>query len=295
MASTNWIPLSKIATVTAMTMAGSEILQPIETRSATLSNAYISDTKVAAGIPGSITATAMQAPAATMASQTDAFDFSNRFGATGFCGAAITAIQQSIGLCKNDASCQCQETLLKRIRAVALTCLPEVTATQLQTLLIEVAQYDASCGTERAGVSIGCQQNMIRLHNPKSECLQSATTYNSSLQCVCEQPFVDAYIALHKSCKTEDSNRTLSTSVYNLQKTCFSNANDSLKIPRAMIAKTQTQTQTLSAKASISPDTEPVTTAFGNPVSATMQESGVIIVNASLVGFFVAAALALLL
>ncbi|KAJ3261268.1 hypothetical protein HDU77_000960 [Chytriomyces hyalinus] len=294
MASTIWIPSGRIATVTAMA-AGSEILQPIDTRSATVSNAFISDTKVA-GIPGgsnSITATVLQAPAATVASQTDAFDFSNRLGGSGFCGAAMASIHQSIALCKTDAACQCQETLLKRIRAVALTCLPEVTATQLQTLLIEVAQYDASCGTESAGVAIGCQQSMIRLHNPKSECLQAATTYNGTLQCVCEQPFVDGYIALHKSCKSENSNRTLSTSVFNLQKMCFSNANVSLKIPRGMIAKSETQT--LTATVTISPDLESKTTAFGNAVSASMQESGVIIMNASLVGLFVAAAFALLL
>ncbi|KAJ3398501.1 hypothetical protein HDU80_008861 [Chytriomyces hyalinus] len=293
MASTIWIPSGRIATVTAMT-AGSEILQPIDTRSATVSNAFISDTKVA-GIPGgsSITATVVQAPTATVASQTDAFDFSNRLGGSGFCGAAMASIHQSIALCKTDASCQCQETLLTRIRAVALTCLPEVTATQLQTLLIEVAQYDASCGTESAGVAIGCQQSMIRLHNPKSECLQAATTYNGTLQCVCEQPFVDGYIALHKSCKSENSNRTLSTSVFNLQKMCFSNANVSLKIPRGMIAKSETQT--LTATVTISPDLESKTTAFGNAVSASMQESGVIIMNASLVGLFVAAAFALLL
>ncbi|KAI8842255.1 hypothetical protein BJ741DRAFT_592624 [Chytriomyces cf. hyalinus JEL632] len=295
MASTNWIPSGRTATVTAMT-AGSEILQPIDTRSATVSNAFISDTKVAVLPGGSITATAVQASLATMASQTDAFDFSNRLlGGSGFCGAAMATIHQSIALCKTDASCQCQETLLKRIRAVALTCLPEVTATQLQTLLIQVAQYDASCGTESAGVAIGCQQSMIRLHNPKSECLQAATTYNGTLQCVCEQPFVDGYIALHKSCKIENSNRTLSTSAFNLQKMCFSNANVSLKIPRGMIAKSETQTQTLSATVTISPDLESKTTAFGNAVSASMQESGVIIMNASLVGLFVAAAFALLL
>ncbi|KAI8839388.1 hypothetical protein BJ741DRAFT_706838 [Chytriomyces cf. hyalinus JEL632] len=274
------------ATATTMT-AGSEILQPIETRSTTVVS--ISDTKHIEPFPATNSAMVVKpAVALSVAWQTDAFRFSNGVDTLGFCGSALASIQQSIVACNTDALCQCQQTVLKQIHAVSLTCLPEFTATQLQTLLIQIAQYDASCGAENAGISIGCQQSMIRLHNPKSECIQAAATYNSTLQCICEQPFLDGYIALHKSCKTENSNRTLSTSVFNLQNTCFSNANISLKLPRGMVAKSQTLTAA---------NTNPKSTAFGNAVSASMKGSGggIVIMNAYLVGLFVAVVFALLL
>ncbi|KAI8614941.1 hypothetical protein BC830DRAFT_1125143 [Chytriomyces sp. MP71] len=83
--------------------------------------------------------------------------------------------------------CSCDATLLTTLNSLPLVCLPTLTPTDLQTLLIFLADFQAPC-SGFSGVSIGCQQQLQTVLYPTNTCIQAAQTNATAMAtCFCEQ------------------------------------------------------------------------------------------------------------